>query len=75
MATKILIKTPYFGDRPYTIEALQPLIPFTIVSLTQGSFEFTIEVAESITQEHVDAVISQMRAYVLNNLVSGEIIT
>lgn len=75
MTTKVLVKTPYFGDRPYTAEALQLLIPFTILSLTQGGFEFTLELDGAITQEQVNGVITQMKAYVLSNLITGEIIT
>ncbi len=72
--TRILIETPYFGDRPYTKEWLQSKVPFTVLNVIQGSFEFTVEIEEDITQEQVDSVISLMKLYVLENLITGKII-
>jgi len=74
MNTKILIKTPYFGDRPYDIESLQRLLPFTILSITQGSFELTIEIMEEVTQQQVDDTVEDIRNYILSNLITATII-
>lgn len=72
--TTLLIKTPYFGDRPYEVEFLQSLVPFTIKSIRQGSFELTVVVEETITQAQVDTVVAQLKNYVLANLITGEIV-
>ncbi len=74
MQTKILVRTPYFGDRPYPIEGLQPFIPYPIVNLLQGSFEFVLTVEGSPTPEEVNACAATIRAYVIANLVTAEII-
>lgn len=73
--TKILIKTPYFGDRPYEISSIQPLIPYKIIGITQGSFQFIIEIEQNVTKAEVDTIISQLKSYVIANLITGEIIS
>ncbi len=55
-------------------DALQSLIPFTITDIEQGDI-LVVTVAETVTQEQVDAIIDQMKYYVLTNLFTGEIIS
>ncbi len=73
--TKVKIQTPYFGDRPYDVQSIQGLVPFKILSLTQGSFEFVLEVEEDINQEQLNAVVEQIRLYIIANLINGSIIS
>lgn len=72
--TKIKIKMPFFGGKYFEIVDLQPLIPYTILSIVQDGFEFVMEIQETITKEQVDAVVANMRAYVVANLITAEII-
>ena len=74
MTTKLHIKTPFFGNNYFSIDDLQPLIPFPIISLQSGNYEMYITLDGDISQEIVNNVAAGIKVYILENIITVSIV-
>jgi hypothetical protein len=59
---------------PEELVALCQSFDATYVSNEQQDYELTLEIEETLTQEQVVSIVSQMKANVIANLITAEII-